>query len=82
MNYWPLAAIFVAGFFTEVGYVGYVRSVTAGHAGRASLWCSLLVALGLAATYLCVTATWFLVLPAMAGHSLGTYWSVRYAANH
>lgn len=78
---WPCLAMLVLGFLTEVGVVGYYRAVGSGHALRASLFCAFLVALGFAGTYLCVTTTWFLVLPAMAGHSAGTYWSVKRAVH-
>lgn len=81
MDLWPAPAMVGLGFLTEVGYVAYVRAVTSGQALRASLVCAFLVALGFAATFLCIETTWFLALPAMAGHSVGTYWSVKRVNN-
>lgn len=73
-----MPAVFAAGFLTEVLYVGYLRACAAGAALRAAVLCAMLVAFALGATALFVTTTWFLVLPAIAGHSIGTYVAVRY----
>lgn len=70
------AAVFVLGFLTEVGYVGFVRACQLLQPARAALWCSLLVALGWAAVYMMVLFTWYLALPALVGHALGTYVAV------
>lgn len=75
---WPIPAVFAAGFLTEVVYVSYVRACVAGQSVRASLLCAVLVALGLLATAMFVIMTWFLALPAIAGHSIGTWVAVRY----
>jgi hypothetical protein len=71
------AGAFGVGFVTEWAYVGFVRASVAGRPLPASLWCSILVALGWAAIFLMVQFTWFMAVPALAGHSLGTYLAVR-----
>lgn len=76
---WALLA-FALGAATEVGYVGFVRASVAGRPLPAALWCALLVALGWAAIYLMVRLTWFIALPALVGHALGTYFAVRAAS--
>lgn len=75
------AGAFLLGLVTEVGYVGFVRASVAGRALPAAVWCSILVALGWAAVYLMVTLTWFMCVPALAGHSLGTYLAVKRGAD-
>ena len=73
-------ALFAMGLATEWAFVGFVRASTAGRALTAAAWCAALVALGWAALYFMVSLTWFLALPALAGHSLGTYLAVRRVA--
>jgi hypothetical protein len=71
------AGAFGVGFITEWAYVGFVRATVARTPLVAALWCSLLVALGWAAVFLMVTMSWWMAIPGLSGHSLGTYLAVR-----
>jgi hypothetical protein len=73
-------AVFAMGFVTEMAYVSFVRASVAGRALAAALWCGVLVALGWVALAVMIQFTWFLALPGLAGHSLGTYMTVRRVA--
>ncbi len=72
--------VFAMGFVTEWVYVGFVGATVARRPLAAALWCALLVALGWAALAFMIQLTWFLCLPALAGHSVGTYLAVRRVA--
>lgn len=69
--------VFTLGFATEVGYVGFVRASVSGRALVAAGWCAVLVTLGWVSLFLMVRFTWYLALPGLAGHALGTYMAVR-----
>lgn len=68
--------VFLATTFVDVAWTKYTLAVAAKHAVRASLWSTIIVAVG-AFSVLSYTQDNLALIPAAAGAFVGTFWAVR-----